>query len=389
MSFRSALTVEALTPEAAARHQAEWQRLADDCLEPNVFLTPGFALAAARHLSGRAAPVFLCVWDASVTPRRLVGLCPIAAPGRFGSWLPRRLWTHEQAPLGTPLLAKDCAVEALAALLAYGREHFPGGLMFPMLPRDGAVANLLTTAATAEHRALYVFGAHRRAVLAGGPDPQTHPHEALSSHRRRNLKRSRRLLETQGAVTVGVSRSGAELKAATSAFLALEAKGWKGRRGTAFAQTPARAGFAQDALDALGAHENYFIVSLTLAGAPIAMGLVLKSNDRAFWWKVAYDEAYAIFSPGVLLALELTSILLKDETIALTDSCASADHPMIDHLWPERMAIGDVFVAFTPQDESMFAALVQREALYRSLRGKVKDAVGVLRRLKQKLNREH
>ena len=76
------------------------------------------------------------------------------------------------------------------------------------------------------------------------------------------------------------------------------------------------------------------------------MALVLKSGARAFWWKTAYDEDFAAFSPGVLLALDVTSTLLADKGLTLTDSCACADHPMIDRIWAERIAIGDLFIAY-------------------------------------------
>jgi CelD/BcsL family acetyltransferase involved in cellulose biosynthesis len=388
MSSAMALTVEALTADAAAQHQPDWQSLADRAIEPNVFLAPGFALAAARHLT-KPAPTFLFVWDANATPRRLVGLHPLAAVRGLDALLPRRLWIHEQAPLGTPLLDKDCAADALAAIFAHGRKHLASaaGLMFPMLPQDGPVAKLLTGAAAADSRPVHVFGAHQRAMLSAGHDPQNYTQQALTAHRRRNLKRARRLLEAQGALTVEIARDGVELKAATAAFLALESQGWKGRRGTAFLQTPARAAFVQESLDALAVGGRYFVVSLVLAGKPIAIGLVLRSGDRAFWWKVAYDEAYATYSPGVHLALELTSVLLQDHGIALTDSCARADHPMVDHLWPERVAIGDLFVAFSAKDAVKFASLAGRETLYRSLRGQLKEAAAALRRLKDKRHR--
>ena len=34
--------------------------------------------------------------------------------------------------------------------------------------------------------------------------------------------------------------------------------------------------------------------------------------------------------------------MLDDPAIAWTDSCAAADHPMIDHIWGERRAIGRI-----------------------------------------------
>jgi len=152
------LDVEILDAEAAAAHVAEWGRLAADCLEPNGFLEPGFALPAARHLAKHRPPHFLFVWDGS---RRLLGVCPLERPGR----LQARVWTHEQAPLGTPLLDRERAEEALAAIFAFCREHWPKvvGLMFPSLPQDGPTARLLIALANAEGRSVRRFAVYRRA----------------------------------------------------------------------------------------------------------------------------------------------------------------------------------------------------------------------------------
>ena len=63
----------------------------------------------------------------------------------------------------------------------------------------------------------------------------------------------------------------------------------------------------------------------------------------AFSFKTAFDERFARFSPGVLLQRENLA-LLEREGVDWCDSCASADHPMIDHFWRERRAIGRVNV---------------------------------------------
>ncbi|MGO9135479.1 MAG: GNAT family N-acetyltransferase [Methylovirgula sp.] len=387
--MRASLKVEVLDTEGAAAHVAAWQRLADHCLEPNIFLAPGFALAAARHLAGRDAPQFLFVWaDDDSAERSLVGVCPLAPASGFNAFLPRRLWINEQAPLGTPLLDPDRADEALVAILNHCHAHMPhaGGLMFPMLPQDGPVAQLLRARAAAEGRALRIFDPHERAALAGGTPPHAYLERTLSGHRRRNLKRSRKLLEAQGALSVQITHGKQDLPAATQAFLKLESQGWKGRRGTAFLQSRGRADFAREALGALAAENRYFIVSLVFDGRPIAMALMLKSGARAFWWKTAYDEAFAAFSPGVLLALDVTSTLLADKGVTLTDSCACADHPMIDRIWAERIAIGDLFIAYDGAQGQSFAAMARRESAYRNLRGNLKAAVSRARQFKETLS---
>ena len=56
------------------------------------------------------------------------------------------------------------------------------------------------------------------------------------------------------------------------------------------------------------------------------------------------DESEARTSPGVQLTLDLTRHLCADPAIAFADLTADGEHPMIDHIWRERIEIADVFV---------------------------------------------
>ena len=77
---------------------------------------------------------------------------------------------------------------------------------------------------------------------------------------------------------------------------------------------------------------------------PIAAMVTLRSGAAAWCWKIAYDESYARYSPGRAdPARTSPSGLLDDPSIARADSCATADHPMIDHIWRERLGIGGSF----------------------------------------------
>lgn len=381
---RASLTVESLSPSQAEAWLDDWRRLAETCIEPNVFLEPDFALPAARHLA--RTPRFLFIWDGSAEQRTLVGLCPLAHSGPGEGFFPARLWTHNQAPLGTPLLAAGRAKEALNAIFSWCRTHFGAGagLIFPMLPQDGAIARLLRESADAEGREILTLHAHRRACLSGGQEPQQYLDASITSKRRRKLKRARKLLEAQGALTFQIANAPEEARTATDSFLDLEAKGWKGRRGTAFLKSAEGAAFAREAATKLAASGKCMVVSLTLNAQALAMGLVLKSGNRAFWWKIAYDEAFAHYSPGVLLALELTRFLLSDTRIALTDSCADANHPMIDHIWTERMGIADILIAVGAEHPERFEVIARRERLRRALRSRLKAIVLRLRQWKHR-----
>ena len=49
---------------------------------------------------------------------------------------------------------------------------------------------------------------------------------------------------------------------------------------------------------------------------PVAAAIVLRHQDRAFYFKLGVDERFAKFSPGVQLTLDLTRHLCADPAIA-------------------------------------------------------------------------
>ena len=100
----------------------------------------------------------------------------------------------------------------------------------------------------------------------------------------------------------------------------------------------------------LSARGVFEVTELTLDGRTIAAGLVIRQADRALFFKIAYDETLARLSIGVQLTLALTRAAIADPTLRLVDSTASAGHPMIDHLWRERLSVGDLYIQTRPND---------------------------------------
>jgi len=323
--------------ELDAAEVAAWKKLAGRALEPNVFLEPAFALAAARHLSrGKEVGALLVRQGA-----RLVGF----APGRVEALAAGRpistfvSWTHAYAPLSTPLLDRETAKKAVDAVLR-ALPLLPGKprlILYPFVNETGAVAQLRSDELARKEISVFRFDAHRRAALRRGEDALA----AISAGRLKELRRQRRRLGEIGALShVRVTKQG-ELGAALAAYLAIEARGWKGRAGGAAQLGAGTGAFMQEAVTALAAEDKARIDLLTLDGQPIAAAITLFSGDRAWFWKTAYDETHARCSPGVQLALDLTEELASDPKISLVDSCAVAGHPMIDHLWGERLGIAD------------------------------------------------
>ena len=63
----------------------------------------------------------------------------------------------------------------------------------------------------------------------------------------------------------------------------------------------------------------------------------------------------------------------------MTDSCAIADHPMIDAIWPERIAIADMLLASAPGARAGFAIAHARAGVAGRLRNVARKAYYRLR----------
>lgn len=190
----------------------------------------------------------------------------------------------------------------------------------------------------------------------------------MSPHHYRSLGRLRRRLGENGALDYRIARQSEDIRRDVETFLTLEASGWKGRERSAMVIDRYRAAFAREAIHGLAERDLCRIHSLTLDGRTIASLIVLVEGGVAYSWKTAYDENYAAFSPGVLLAMEVTKTHLDDPNIERTDSCAVPDHPVMSRLWTERRSIGTFVIGLTPQSDRIARQAARQLHLYRETR---------------------
>jgi CelD/BcsL family acetyltransferase involved in cellulose biosynthesis len=353
-----------------------WRELTVRAAEPNVFYDPDFALAAAAAPALGHGIEAILVWSAD-PPRRLLGLFLFTIRRRrYVLKLPLLVgWTHPFAPLGTPLVDRDACGEVVAAALDHmaGDEALPKRLLLPLLNETGPVARALQTALADRGGVCAAFGRHCRAVLQPGADRAGYIERAIGAKRRKELRRQRRRLAEIGPLSFALASAPDEVAAALQDFLALEAGGWKGRAGTALAQDADVRRFVEAAIGALAARGAVQVARLSCRSRPIACVLTLMSGNVAWSWKVAYDESFAAFSPGVQAFLDLTEALLANNELADVDSCAVADHPMIDHLWRERLSLGDWLIDL--RGGVAFALSCRLEAARRKLARQLRDAL--------------
>ena len=116
------------------------------------------------------------------------------------------------------------------------------------------------------------------------------------------------------------------------------------------------------------------MLALHVDGRPIAHKLNFLSGPGSFAFKIAFDEEYARYSPGVLLEWENIRRLHAQSKVKWMDSCADPSHPMFDRLLADRRTIQDVVIgAGRPLGDWVVAATPLLRLLNRKLRRKLRD----------------
>jgi CelD/BcsL family acetyltransferase involved in cellulose biosynthesis len=337
-----------------------WRTLAARAAEPNGYYLPDWELAVNASVTGRTGASALAAWH----DRMLVGLLPVVSIRQaYKIPLPALVSAHPYGTLCSPPLDHGMAVDAAATLMDAARQSGARALVLRDVALDGAAMKAFNTVLRGEGLRRRVLQWHLRASLDATRDADELLLDALGGGKLKELRRQRRRLAEHGAVTFEVARSPHDVATALETFLTLEASGWKGARGTALAQVEGDATFIRRATSALAATGNCEIVTLRAGETPLASGIVLRHRSRAFFFKLAVDERFAKFSPGVQLTLDLTRHLCADPDITSADSTAAADHPMINPIWRGRFAIGDVLIPLATHDPvvpMIHAALIVR-----------------------------
>jgi CelD/BcsL family acetyltransferase involved in cellulose biosynthesis len=285
--------------------------------------------------------------------------------------------------LCTPPIDRDMPNYAVIGLMRAAREAGAPALILRDVTLDGAVMKAFRPALRQDGMRPTLLQSHVRACLDATHDADELLRDALGPKKLKELRRQRNRLAEHGAVRFDVARTAEDVAAATETFLRLEASGWKAQRGTALLQDDGDAGFVRRATLALAETGQCEIVTLHAGDTPVAAAIVLRHRDRAFYFKLGVDERFAKLSPGVQLTLDLTRHLCADPAIAMADSTAGADHPMINPIWRGRLAIGDVLIPLRPHDP-VVSLVHAAMTLRRWIREPARRAVHLIRKRQEK-----
>ncbi len=307
-----------------------WRALADRAAVANPFLSPEMLLPALRHLPEGRDVRLLVVEDSQL---RLLVPVVVSRHWRRVPVPALHTWLHPNLFLGTPLVDSfgDPAPWAVAL------EHLVRTRTAPWLVLqdcDPVVLQDVLHAAAGRGLETRTVSEHDRAMTRRGLDgtPLAPP---MSGRRMKELRRVRRRL-SEAAGGLELVDLATDPVPGVDAFLALEAAGWKGRTGGALRTQVGHAEFFRDSCLAMAGLGALQLPTLrTASGRPVAMACNLRDGDGLFHFKIAYDEEWAEWSPGLLLQLDQATAFAASDS-GYVDSCAVEDHPMANRIHPDR-----------------------------------------------------
>jgi hypothetical protein len=333
--------------EELKAHLEAWQILADNAVEPNIFYEPSVMLPAVESFGANTNFYFVFLY--APDPLRpfgakiLCGFFPLEFSRRYKK-MPVAvfsLWKHSYCFLCTPLLRAERAGETLAAFFDWlESKESPAPLMeFCSVTGDRAFRRLLTDEFNKRASLTLSTDSFNRALFK--PDSM----EGISGKHKKELRRQQNRLAEEGLLEYVALEEEADVDNWIGDFLRLEASGWKGQQGSAFALEEMSRKFFETAVKEVFRKNQLMMIALRLNGKPVAMKCNFLSGSGSFAFKIAFDEDRARYSPGVLLELENMRRVSAMPEVEWMDSCAVSEHFMINRLWTERRAMETILVS--------------------------------------------
>lgn len=291
----------------------DWQRLVERLDDTTVFHFFDYQWQTWLHL-GTSNSLYILVVRKS---GEITGIAPLELR-------PRRAMGgchRELALIGTPwqversrLLVDPADTETLDSISSYlldHRETWEMCTLWELSPEDALMQRFLDNfsdqglllAATPSSTCPFIdLRGSWQDYLAG-----------RSRRLRKNLRRSRRQLESLGRLELRQIRDWPEAKAGMADYLTVEENSWKADRGIGIGRSLWSFGYYESLAHHYCQRGEFDLRLLTLDDRPIAATFGIRDRGTFYSMRIAHDRAFNPYSPGTLLeAMELEALFATD-----------------------------------------------------------------------------
>jgi hypothetical protein len=328
MSVRQIPLAEIGDPELG-----RWRRLADAAIEPNPFFEPEYLLAQARALGGLGDVALAVVteadaWTACMPVRRLRSWHRIPITS-LSTWR-----GSEALPslVGTPLLSTPEAAPALIrGLVSTAGSSFAA---LEWLVADGPAYGPISDAIARSGLRCIEFERLERAFLTRRPQDDYFERSMKGKHRGVMRRRWKKLDAQLGGTPEVVDVTGDP--AAVEELIEIEGASRLAAGGMVLRSDPAYEQFFREMCAGFAALGRLELHALRFGDRTLAIRCNLLADPGIFYFKVAYDEAFAEFSPGIRLEVESFHLFHERARSEWVDSCSDPNNETMNRLLPER-----------------------------------------------------
>jgi CelD/BcsL family acetyltransferase involved in cellulose biosynthesis len=338
-----------------------WEELAGRTCAPP-FLRPEW-IAAWWRAFGRGALQAVTVHRGG----RLIALLPLARR-RSGLSSP----SNDHTPLfGAVFDGPEAAALLANAVLASG----PSRLRLGYVRAGGTDEDAILDAARATRYRTVTRTLLRSPYLEIAGDPVAYE-EARRRRGLNDLRRRRRRMADEGTVSIDVCDGSTRLDVLLREAFDIEAKGWKGKRGTAIgARAETRRFYAEVA--AWAASRGWLrLAFLRLDGRPLAFDLCLEHEGVQYLLKGGFDPEFARFAPGQQLLYELVRGAFANGLRRIEFGGAAEAYKLV---WTDTTSDRDEIRAFARGPRGRLAWVAQGPLMRLARRVHLTRAIGTAR----------
>jgi len=326
----------------------EWAALELRALEPNIYLSPHFVLAALQHLDAEQKPLILALFGHYSGKKTLLAVCLFSlSPARKNFPLTHLVaYKSAHSYIGGMLIDAQFAEQTLTALFEYLTQ--PGaswhGIRFDDMIGKGPTAQMCMRIAAISGVSWHLIYSYERAVLCPTNLTDAAVKASVDAAGGKDIARRVRRLKEVGEFKARTLWGKEITDEAIENFLALEDRQWTRESGTSLLAS-GDGPFFRQLCQALRDESRIFIYELTINGAPIASAVNFISVSQGFAFKIGWEQKYAKMSPGIINELEfMRDIASNQRGLSQIDSGATAGS-FIEKIWPNRTTIASgIFV---------------------------------------------
>jgi Acetyltransferase (GNAT) domain len=338
--------------EGLRAYATSLEDLSAAAIERNPFFEDWMLIPAFKFLKEGSDLSFVLIHtpgNSEFDQGRLCGFFPVVRNDRWKGFPIRvySMWRYAYCSLCTPLIRQGYGypvIEALFKWLAAARE---GCILveFNEVTAEGPFNRLLFDFIKDRSLSGFVYNRFGRALYRPERDVDAHMQRAVSSKYRSQLRRKQKRLSELGPIRFAELQSHLDASEWIDEFLRLEATGWKGQEESAMLCKEAWRSFFVEAARGAFARDRLSMLEMRLGDELLAQRCSFTSGRESFLFKLAYNEEFSRFSPGILLEIENLGYLNRRDLSE--DSCTAPDNPVFNHLWVERKLFQTTVVSWS------------------------------------------